>query len=195
MTYRSYLVATVILVVGGSLVYAAPRSARVSKETRIRVAPQKDEVREDWRVTAALQEDGSWAVAGVVGLSKDVLGRNVIEVKKDGDFETDAVLSLFVPLVELDTGEVVAGGIVSVKDNGDTVTLTVREVAPLDDNAKPGAGKVVEPKPQKQDGCEGGFHEGHFICIQYTEICTTICDKKDIIPGVQHCACNPTPAK
>jgi len=195
------LVAIAILVVGASLVYSAPRSTRVSKETRIGVAPQEDEVGrvadavtpepevgEDWRVTAALQEDGSWAIAGVVGFSKDLLGRNVIEVKKDGDFETDTVLHLFVQLVELDTGEVVAGGIVSVKNNGDTVTLTVREAAPLNGKAKAGRAKVDENVPSAADGCEGGMQNGKFVCIRHVNVCSTDCD--DItVDGITLCEC------
>ena len=42
MKYRGYATVTSILVLAGSLVYAAPRSAHVRKEAPKNVAPQQD---------------------------------------------------------------------------------------------------------------------------------------------------------
>lgn len=65
----------------------------------------------------------------MVALSKDALGRTVIEVKKDGDFRQDMVLVMPVRLVELESGEVVVGGITAVSFASDTLTLFMEDVS------------------------------------------------------------------
>ena len=88
-----------------------------------------DEENEFAGLNAVLHDDGYWEIAGVVGLSKDSLGRTVIEVKKDGDFEKDMVLTFPVRLVELDDGDVVVAGIAGVSVADDTLTLYMKDVS------------------------------------------------------------------
>lgn len=108
----------------------------------------------------------------------------VIEVNKDGDFETDTVLSVFVPLVELETGEIAPGGIISVKNNKDTLTLTVNGVVPY-------KGKVAQSHaPELLGGCEGALDEdGNFICVATFPDCSSWTCYKRVIQGVTFCDC------
>lgn len=166
---------------------SASRKARGGERVTDAVMPDP-EAEEGWRVTAALQEDGSWAIAGVVGLSKDEFGRNVIEVKKDGDFDTDAVLQLFVPLVELDNGEIAAGGIVNVQNNGETVTLTVREAESLDGKAVARM-VTISLRVAMLGGCEGVLDNGTFTCARDATVCSNSCAVKTD-NGITWCTCS-----
>lgn len=109
MKYRSYLVATAILVVGASLVYSAPRSTRVSKDTRIRVAPQEDvgEILEGFllHVTEEVTEDGTMMMAGVRGVVTDTDGSMHVEIAYGGDFDRDMVLMIPRPMSFDSNGE------------------------------------------------------------------------------------------
>ena len=112
MTYRSYLVATLILVVGGSLVYAAPRSAHVRKEAPKNVAPQDDAVAifESLLldVTEEVTEDGTMMLAGVRRVVTDADGRMHVEINYGGDFDRDMVLAIPRPAIFDESGEFIA---------------------------------------------------------------------------------------
>lgn len=112
MTYRSYLVATVILVVAGSLVYAAPRSAHVQKEAPKNAAPQEDMdaildvlLRD---VTEVVTEDGMLMLAGVIGVETASDGSMHVEIAYGGDFDRDMVLTIPRPAIFDESGEFIA---------------------------------------------------------------------------------------
>lgn len=79
------------------------------------------------RLNAVMLDAGHWSIAGVVALTKDADGRTVVEVKKDGDFERDMVLTLPVRVIELDDGDTAIGGIDRVLQTSDTLTLYVED--------------------------------------------------------------------
>lgn len=194
MSKHKVLLGCTILALGVSVLAVAqvPRNDRIrpidSKITRGSTALDRGETQGEVappiRWSATIQEDGRWAIAGVVSMTKDVLGRNVIEVKKNGDFDTDAVLVLHVPLVELDTGEVVVTGIVSVKNNLDTWTLTLR---------KPASSDGTIASHTKSNGCQGAHDENdNFFCIQTYPDCSTSCSPGPLPgnPDVTICDCD-----
>jgi len=78
-------------------------------------------------LNSVLSEDGRWAIAGVVGLSKDPEGRIIVQAKEDGDFERDIVVTLPVQVIELDGGDIAVNGIAHVLRAGDTLTLFVED--------------------------------------------------------------------
>ena len=93
-------------------------------------APEDVVLAEEYaRLNAVLSDDGHWAIAGVVALSKDADGRIVIVVKKDGDFERDMVLTLPVRVIELDSGEAFPGGITRESVGSDTLTLYMEDMS------------------------------------------------------------------
>lgn len=80
-------------------------------------------------LNAVVLDDGYWAIAGVVGLSKDSFGRIVIDVKKDGDFDQDMVLTFPVRLIEFEDGDLVVAGIAGMSVAGDTLTLYMEDLS------------------------------------------------------------------
>jgi hypothetical protein len=121
----------VVVVVTSILSFAlgADRKGKARDGARIHEPQSGTDVDEIARLNAVLSDDGHWAIAGVVALSKDADGRTVIEVKKDGDFDRDMVLTLPVHVIDLDDGETMVGGIVGVSLATDTLTIRMEDMS------------------------------------------------------------------
>ena len=158
MTYRSYLVASVILAVGASLVYAAPRSAHVREEAPKNVAPQDDldaileVLLRD--VTEVVTEDGMLMLAGVIGVETASDGSMHVEIAYGGDFDRDMVLTIPRPAIFDESGEFIA------VRGPDRMRLLEHHVVyifdPMSDAGKPASTtrKAEVFMPGTHDGCE-----------------------------------------
>lgn len=146
------------------------RAAGKAQKRQALVEPPVVEEDDFSELNAVLLDDGYWAIAGVVGLRKDESGRTVIEVKKDGDFDRDMALTLPVPVIELEHGELVVGGIAGVSPGTDTVTLIMENVT---------VGTVADSSGY--NGCEGAYCPrpggGYEFCCLLTA-CGTSCYKR-----------------
>ncbi len=76
-------------------------------------------------VAMSISADGMLELAGVIGFALDDHGVATVELKRNGDFASDPVLVLRVPIVENGEGKLVAGGILEIAPGPGTVTLTI----------------------------------------------------------------------
>jgi len=112
MNYRVCTTGASILVFAGSLVYAAPRSARLQKE-----APETSAAHEQidamldtlsHQITEGVTQDGMLVLAGVRRVKTANDGSMHVEIAYGGDFDRDMVLTIPRPGTLDEAGEIIS---------------------------------------------------------------------------------------
>lgn len=125
-------------------------------------------------ITDAVSDDGYWELAGVVGLSTRPDGTLAVEVKADGSFETDPVLTIPVSLWESPDGEI-GVFVESVRRMPGSVEITLTP-------AVPGLGGVAA----MHTPCVSVVVSGQLRCIPVDcGVCT-----REQVGELSFCKCN-----
>ena len=97
-------------------------------ETVIPIDPVAETVAELMAdVSMAFTADHKLQLAGVVSVHVDDGGVTTVELKRNGDFDLDPVLTLTVPLVEDSSGQIVAAGIQEIRFAHESVVVTIQQ--------------------------------------------------------------------